>query len=113
MDSGQRDRSRPVPVTGARPAAAAVPPPRRCAAPRIERRFRFGDFAGAFAFVSRAADLAEAEGRHPDTAFGWGHATVSLRTRKIGGLHENDFVMAAKLDRLASDAAGAEPRREG
>jgi 4a-hydroxytetrahydrobiopterin dehydratase len=74
-------------------------------ATRIERRFRFRDFRGAFAFVARAAELAEAEGHHPDIAFGWGYATVSLRTKKIGGLHENDFIMAAKLDRLASGAA--------
>jgi 4a-hydroxytetrahydrobiopterin dehydratase len=82
-------------------------------ATRIERRFRFRDFRGAFAFVARAAELAEAEGHHPDIAFGWGYATVSLRTKKIGGLHENDFIMAAKLDRIAEGAAGAEPRREG
>jgi 4a-hydroxytetrahydrobiopterin dehydratase len=70
-------------------------------ATRIERRFRFGNFREAFAFVARAADLAEAEGHHPDISFGWGYATVSLRTKKIKGLHENDFIMAAKLDRIA------------
>ena len=82
-------------------------------ATRIERRFRFRDFREAFAFVARAADLAEAQGRHPDVSFGWGHAAVSLRTKKIKGLHENDFIMAATLDRVAEGAAGAEPRREG
>src|SRR5215208_887319 len=40
----------------------------------------------------------EAEGHHPDISFGWGYATVSLQTKKIKGLHENDFIMAAKLD---------------
>jgi 4a-hydroxytetrahydrobiopterin dehydratase len=45
--------------------------------------------------------LAEAEGHHPDISFGWGYATVSLRTKKIKGLHENDFIMATKIDRLA------------
>ena len=80
-------------------------------ATRIERRYRFEDFGAAFAFVSRAAGLAEAQGHHPDISFGWGHATVSLRTKKIKGLHENDFIMAAKLDRLADrPAAAAEPR---
>jgi 4a-hydroxytetrahydrobiopterin dehydratase len=74
-------------------------------ATRIERRFRFKDFREAFAFVARAAELAEAEGHHPDIGFGWGYATVSLRTKKIKGLHENDFIMAAKLDRLASGRA--------
>jgi 4a-hydroxytetrahydrobiopterin dehydratase len=67
---------------------------------RIERTFRFKNFAEAFAFVQRAADLAEAEGHHPDITFGWGYATVSLHTHKIKGLHENDFIMAAKLDRV-------------
>jgi 4a-hydroxytetrahydrobiopterin dehydratase len=83
-------------------------------ATRIERRFRFGDFGKAFAFVARAAELAEAEGHHPDITFGWGYATVSLRTKKIKGLHENDFIMATKLDRLTDDlAAGVERRRDG
>jgi 4a-hydroxytetrahydrobiopterin dehydratase len=69
---------------------------------RIERTFTFKNFAEAFAFVQRAADLAEAEGHHPDITFGWGYATVSLQTHKIKGLHENDFIMAAKLDRLTT-----------
>lgn len=72
---------------------------------RIERRFRFGNFADAFAFVRQVAALAEAEGHHPDLCFGWGYVTVSLQTKKIRGLHENDFIMAAKLDRLAAAAA--------
>jgi 4a-hydroxytetrahydrobiopterin dehydratase len=71
-------------------------------ATRIERTFRFKNFSEAFAFVSRASELAEAEGHHPDISFGWGYATVSLRTKKIKGLHENDFIMAAKLDRIAA-----------
>jgi 4a-hydroxytetrahydrobiopterin dehydratase len=51
------------------------------------------------------ADLAEAEGHHPDISFGWGYVTVSLQTKKIKGLHENDFIMAAKLDRIATRPA--------
>ena len=73
-------------------------------ATRIERTYRRKNFADAFAFVESAAALAEAEGHHPDICFGWGYATVSLRTKKIKGLHENDFIMAAKLDRLAAAA---------
>ena len=72
-------------------------------AKRIERTYRFKNFGAAFEFVGRAAALAEAEQHHPDISFGWGYATVSLRTKKIKGLHENDFIMAAKLDRLAAD----------
>lgn len=71
-------------------------------ATRIERTYRFRNFREAFGFVGQAAALAEAEGHHPDICFGWGYATVSLRTKKIKGLHENDFIMAAKLDRLAA-----------
>jgi 4a-hydroxytetrahydrobiopterin dehydratase len=72
---------------------------------RIERTYRFKNFREAFAFVSRAAELAETEGHHPDISFGWGYATVSLQTKKIKGLHENDFIMAAKLDRIAGGGA--------
>ena len=74
-------------------------------ATRIERTYRFRNFRDAFAFVEQAARLAEEEGHHPDIGFGWGYATVSLRTKKIKGLHENDFIIAAKLDRLAGAPA--------
>ena len=72
---------------------------------RIERTFRFRNFREALDFVQKVGDLAEAEGHHPDISFGWGYATVSLRTKKIKGLHENDFIMATKIDRLAASAA--------
>ena len=72
---------------------------------RIERTYRFRTFRAAFGFVAQAADLAETEGHHPDLCFGWGYVTILLHTKKIKGLHENDFIMAAKLDRLAGDAA--------
>ncbi|MBV8095654.1 MAG: 4a-hydroxytetrahydrobiopterin dehydratase, partial [Acetobacteraceae bacterium] len=54
----------------------------------------------------RVAELAETEGHHPDVSFGWGYATISLHTHKIKGLHENDFIMAAKIDELARGPAG-------
>jgi 4a-hydroxytetrahydrobiopterin dehydratase len=76
-------------------------------ATRIERTYRFRNFRDAFGFVEQAARLAEDEGHHPDISFGWGYATVSLRTKKIKGLHENDFIMAAKLDRIAGAPASA------
>jgi 4a-hydroxytetrahydrobiopterin dehydratase len=74
-------------------------------ATRLSRTYGFKNFAEAFAFVEDAAALAEREFHHPDISFGWGYATVSLRTKKIKGLHENDFIMAAKLDRIAAAAA--------
>ena len=72
-------------------------------ATRIERTYRFKNFREAFAFVERAAALAETESHHPNIGFGWGYVTISLRTNKIKGLHENDFIMAAKLDRIAAE----------
>ena len=68
---------------------------------RIERRFGFGDFATAMAFVQKVGDLAEQEGHHPDIYLGWGYANIILYTHKIDGLHENDFIMAAKVNALA------------
>ncbi|MGH7168981.1 MAG: 4a-hydroxytetrahydrobiopterin dehydratase [Gemmataceae bacterium] len=70
---------------------------------RIERIFRFGNFRGALTFVRHIGELAEAEGHHPNISFGWGYATVSLRTKKIKGLHENDFIMAAKIDQVSRE----------
>jgi len=67
----------------------------------IERTFRFRNFKQAMAFVRAVGDLAECEGHHPDITFGWGYATVRLQTHKIKGLHENDFIMAAKIDQRA------------
>ena len=73
----------------------------------IERTFRFRNFREALAFVQQVGELAETEGHHPDISFGWGRATVSLNTKKIKGLHENDFIMATKLDRIAAEGAPA------
>ncbi|MBI5498670.1 MAG: 4a-hydroxytetrahydrobiopterin dehydratase [Deltaproteobacteria bacterium] len=64
---------------------------------KISRKFTFRDFAAAMSFVGRVGELAEQEGHHPDIAFGWGYSTVTFWTHKIGGLHENDFIMAAKV----------------
>jgi 4a-hydroxytetrahydrobiopterin dehydratase len=72
---------------------------------KIERKFRLRNFREALAFVDEVGALAEAEGHHPDITFGWGYATVSLYTHKIKGLHENDFIMAAKIDRIFARVA--------
>ena len=72
---------------------------------RVERKFTFRDFGEALRFVRQVGELAEAEGHHPDISFGWGYATVSLQTKKIKGLHENDFILAAKIDRLLNGGA--------
>ena len=65
---------------------------------RIERTYAFDDFAAAFAFVSRVAAIAEDANHHPDITFGWGYARLSFSTHSIGGLHENDFILAARCD---------------
>jgi 4a-hydroxytetrahydrobiopterin dehydratase len=69
-------------------------------ATRLERRFEFRDFVEAMKFVNRVADLAEREGHHPDFAIHWNKVDLTLWTHKIGGLHENDFIVAAKVNRL-------------
>ena len=69
-------------------------------AKRIERTFDFENFARALAFVNAVGAVAEDEGHHPDIHFGWGYVTISLQTHKIDGLHENDFILAAKIDAL-------------
>jgi 4a-hydroxytetrahydrobiopterin dehydratase len=71
-------------------------------ATHIERTFKFLDFAAALGFVNRVGELAEAEGHHPDFAFGWGYCRVVWQTHKIKGLHENDFIMAAKVNGLVT-----------
>jgi 4a-hydroxytetrahydrobiopterin dehydratase len=69
-------------------------------ATRITRRFTFPDFAAAQTFVNRVGDIAESEGHHPDITYGWGYAEIVFYTHKIKGLHENDFIMAAKVNTI-------------
>jgi 4a-hydroxytetrahydrobiopterin dehydratase len=68
--------------------------------PRLERVFRFPDFKEALAFTQRVGELAEEEGHHPALLTEWGRVTVTWWTHKIRGLHRNDFIMAARTDRL-------------
>ena len=70
----------------------------------IRRKFSFADFRQSLAFVDRVGELAESEGHHPDISFGWGYADISLNTHKIKGLHENDFILAAKINQLAEES---------
>jgi 4a-hydroxytetrahydrobiopterin dehydratase len=67
---------------------------------RLERVFRFSNFAEALAFTSKVGVLAEAEGHHPALLIEWGKVTVTWWTHKIKGLHKNDFIMAAKTDKI-------------
>ena len=70
---------------------------------KLVKSYRFRDFARALAFVNRAGEIAEAEGHHPDLHLSWGYVGVELWTHKIGGLHDNDFILAAKLDRARAE----------
>ncbi|MGI8427222.1 MAG: 4a-hydroxytetrahydrobiopterin dehydratase [Actinomycetota bacterium] len=66
----------------------------------LQRSFKFDNFRDPFAFATKVALLAEAEGHHPDLEISWGKLGVSLKTHSSGGLTENDFIMAAKIDSL-------------
>ena len=67
---------------------------------RLERVFTFDNFVQALTFTNTIGELAEAEGHHPALLTEWGRVTVTWWTHKIRGLHRNDFIMAAKTDRL-------------
>lgn len=66
----------------------------------IVRDFDFEDFQEALNFVNEVGEIAEEQGHHPNIEFTWGKATIKLFTHKINGLHENDFIMAARIDSM-------------
>jgi len=67
---------------------------------RLQRVFSFPNFVQALAFTNLVGEIAESEGHHPALLTEWGKVTVGWWTHKIGGLHRNDFIMAAKTDEL-------------
>ena len=67
---------------------------------RLEKEYRFPDFRQALAYVNRLGEVAESEGHHPDLYLGWGKVRVELSTHSVGGLSENDFILAAKADQV-------------
>jgi 4a-hydroxytetrahydrobiopterin dehydratase len=70
---------------------------------RLRRVFKLKDYAQALAFTNRVAEMAEAENHHPLIVLEWGKVTVEWWTHKILGLHRNDFIAAAKTDRIRSE----------
>jgi len=74
-------------------------------ATKLQRKFTFSNFMGAMAFAQKVGKMCEQEGHHPDMSMGWGYCTVVFQTHKINGLHENDFIMAAKVSDLAEHMA--------
>ena len=67
----------------------------------LEKNYQFNNFQQALQFTNKVGALAEQENHHPAILTEWGRVTVSWWTHKIGGLHANDFIMAAKTDKLA------------
>jgi len=66
----------------------------------LEKEYKFKNFRLALDFVNKVGELAESEGHHPDIYLAWGKVRVKLWTHKINGLHNNDFILAAKIDKL-------------
>jgi 4a-hydroxytetrahydrobiopterin dehydratase len=73
--------------------------------PRLTRTLRYKDFKEAMEFVNRMAAIAEAEGHHPDFFVHWNEVKVELWTHATGGLHLNDFILAAKIDGVEKPSA--------
>jgi 4a-hydroxytetrahydrobiopterin dehydratase len=65
---------------------------------QLTREFHFNDYVSSLSFTNAIADLAEAEDHHPAILLEWGKVQVTWWTHKIGGLHKNDFIAAAKTD---------------
>ena len=65
------------------------------------KEFKFKNFLESQNFVNKVSEIAEIEGHHPDIWFGWGYAKIKIFTHAIKGLHESDFILAAKIDRIS------------
>ena len=66
----------------------------------LEKKFEFKNFLESQKFVNEVGSISEYEGHHPDIMFGWGYAKIKIFTHAIQGLHESDFVLAAKIDKI-------------
>ena len=66
----------------------------------LEKKFDFKNFEESQNFVNEVGKISESEGHHPDITFGWGYAIINITTHAIEGLSENDFILAAKIDRI-------------
>jgi 4a-hydroxytetrahydrobiopterin dehydratase len=69
---------------------------------KLRRELDFADFKAAMSFVNRVAELAEAENHHPDLTVHYNRVMLTLWTHDSGGLTENDFILAARIDQLLS-----------
>ena len=66
----------------------------------LEKKFTFKNFLYSQNFINKVAEISEEESHHPDISFGWGYAKIIITTHAIAGLSENDFILAAKIDRI-------------
>ena len=66
----------------------------------LEKEFTFKNFKQSQSFINQVGDISETEGHHPDILFGWGYAKIKITTHAIKGLSENDFILAAKIDKI-------------
>ena len=66
------------------------------------KKFKFNNFLESQNFVNKVGEISESEGHHPDISFGWGYAEIKITTHAIKGLSENDFIVAAKIDKIIS-----------
>ena len=66
------------------------------------KNFKFKNFIESQNFVNQVGEISEKEGHHPEILFGWGYAKISITTHAIEGLSENDFILAAKIDKKIS-----------
>ena len=65
----------------------------------LEKKFTFKNFLESQKFVNEVGRISEEEGHHPEISFGWGYAKINITTHAIEGLSENDFILAAKIDK--------------
>jgi 4a-hydroxytetrahydrobiopterin dehydratase len=96
-----RAGSPPLTADEARLLAGAVAHEWQTDGAEIRREFTFKTFNAAFGLATRIALLAEAQNHHPELEVAWGRLVVRLTTHSVGGLSRNDFIMAARIDRLA------------
>ena len=66
----------------------------------LNKKFKFKNFLDSQNFINKVGEISEDEGHHPDLLFGWGYAEIKITTHAIEGLSENDFILAAKIDKL-------------
>ena len=94
----------PTEIVELQPQAAAWSIIEHAGSPRLERTFKFRTFVQSLAFTNAVGEMAEVENHHPAILTEWGRVTVQWWTHHVGGLHLNDFIAAAKTDRIYDGA---------